>query len=166
MRLMNGVTAGATFSPCSTWRYSPTRDWFAGERALFIMLNPSTASHLEDDPTVQKCQRLAMRWGYGGITVANIFALRSTDPKALKPHRDPVGPENDATIRSLAADPTTDLVVVAWGNHGVLRNRGLIVLERLVETGVTPMRLGPPTKTGHPWHPLYRPDDIELEPAV
>ncbi len=166
MKLQEGVRADATFSPCNTYRYSLTRDWGEGDRVLWVMVNPSSASHLEDDPTVRRCQTFSRAWGYGGLTVANLFALRSTDPKALKRHRDPVGPDNDATIRSLATAGDTQLVIVAWGANGALHNRGLIVLERLVEWGVTPMRLGPPTKGGHPGHPLYVPADIALEPAT
>ena len=169
MNLLDGVVADATFSPCGTYRYTLTRGWGTADgrwRVLWIMLNPSTASHLEDDRTIRKCQKFARAWGCNGITVANLFALRARNPKELYRHRDPVGPDNDEAIRKVATAPGTRLVVVAWGQHGAFRNRGLIVLERLVEWGVQPMRLGAVTKGGHPWHPLYRPDDTVLEPAV
>lgn len=176
MMLLDGVKAGATLSPCGTYRYALTRDWYPKmpqhedgptmRHVLWIMLNPSMADANDDDRTIRKCQKLSKAWGYNGITVANLFALRSTDPKALYRHPDPVGPANDEVIEAFATALGTGLVVVAWGQHGAYRNRGLIVLERLVAAGVQPMRLGPATKGGHPWHPLYRADDTELEPAT
>src|SRR5690606_18576726 len=97
---MNGT---ARFSPCGQYRYLLTRPipapfWKpdAGE-AVFVMLNPSTADASEDDPTIRRCIGFAKEWGCTGLTVANLYALRSTDPKGLWKHRDPVGPENDAT---------------------------------------------------------------------
>jgi hypothetical protein len=33
-----------------------------GKRALFIMLNPSTATEVQNDPTVERCERGRARW--------------------------------------------------------------------------------------------------------
>lgn len=44
----------------------------------------------------------AARWGYGDIIAGKLFGLRSTDPKGLVGHRDPVGPENDGHLQQLA----------------------------------------------------------------
>lgn len=93
----------------------------------------------------------------------NLRLARYASCGAARP--DPVGPANDEVIECVVTDKRTGLVVVAWGQHGAYRNRGLIVLDRLRELGLAPMRLGSPTKGGHPWHPLYRKDDIELEAA-
>ena len=86
---------GATFSPCRTWRYSLWRIWQPGKPyVVFIGLNPSTATEVEDDPTIRRCIRYAQDWDYGGLYMLNVFALRSTDPKALYRHSDPKGPDN------------------------------------------------------------------------
>ena len=98
-------SSGATFSPCRRYRYTLWRQWDERPPATFIMLNPSTADETANDPTVERCQRRAQAMGYGGVRVANIFALRSTDPRALYTAEDPVGPENDHALLTLARQP-------------------------------------------------------------
>lgn len=151
--------ATATFSPCRTYRYALTRRWHPDwPLAAFVMCNPSTADAFRVDPTVQRCIGRARAWGAGGLLVLNIFALRSTDPKALYDHADPVGPDNDRVIAehlSLAADPLGP-VVVAWGTHGALHDRGHRVDALLRARGVRPVCLGT-TRQGFPRHPLYVP---------
>ena len=65
----------AEYSDCEAYSYTLTRVWDeAGQRALFIMLNPSTATELQNDPTVERCERRARALGYGAFRVLNIFA--------------------------------------------------------------------------------------------
>ncbi len=47
---------------------------------VWVMLNPSTADHVHDDPTIRRCMGFARAWGYGGIAVVNLYAWRATDP--------------------------------------------------------------------------------------
>mgnify|MGYP006173989833 CR=1 FL=1 len=57
----------AVYSPCESYRYLLTRIWdVAGEKALFVMLNPSTATEVQNDPTVERCERRARRAAGGG----------------------------------------------------------------------------------------------------
>lgn len=146
--------AGATFSPCRRYRYRLWRFWSDAPPIAFVMLNPSTADEIANDPTVERCERRARAGGYGGVAVVNLFALRSTDPKALYDEADPVGPNNDAAILDVARH--AGLVVCAWGRHGRLRDRGPKVLLMLWEAGVTThcLKRG---KDGQPSHPLYLP---------
>ena len=50
----------------------------------------------------------------------NLFALRATDPRELKVHEDPVGPENMDYIHDMCRSCQTSgsLIVACWGNHG------------------------------------------------
>ena len=51
-----GTRSHAVYSDWETYRYALTREWDAGGRKLmFVMLNPSTASELKNDPTVERC---------------------------------------------------------------------------------------------------------------
>ncbi|MCL4413193.1 MAG: DUF1643 domain-containing protein [Actinobacteria bacterium] len=143
----------ATFSTDQQYRYRLSRIFAdSGQRVCFVMLNPSTADAATTDPTVERCLRFARLWGAGEVEVVNLFALRSTDPRALYNHADPVGPGNDDAIAAAAACATT--VVAAWGVHGALHGRGEAVSATLQRAGVRLVALGQ-TKDGHPRHPLY-----------
>ena len=140
----------AFLSPCGLYRYSLMRTLFTGRgRVLFIMLNPSTADAEVDDPTIRRCIGFAREWGFQELEVANLFALRATDPKELRKASDPVGPENDRHLMMMSS--CADAVIAAWGAHGAYRNRSRQVLG-LLEGTVECLGL---TKQGHPKHPLY-----------
>ncbi|MBY0439350.1 MAG: DUF1643 domain-containing protein [Burkholderiales bacterium] len=154
------MSAGAAFSRDRQYRYRLWRHWdLSRPPLLMIMLNPSTADEERNDPTVERCERRARANGFGGLLVANIFALRSTDPKALYVHPSPVGRQNDAAILAMARE--AGRVVCAWGVHGALHDRGLRVASRLRQAGLTLGVLGL-TRDGHPRHPLYMASATEV----
>ncbi len=143
----------AVYSDCERYRYRLTRVWEpAGRRALFIMLNPSTATETQNDPTVERCERRARALGFGAFRVCNIFAFRATDPKVMRAQADPVGPENDAAISDSLS--WADQIICAWGAHGAHLGRGQIVADLLRESGLPLYHLGL-TLAGAPKHPLY-----------
>lgn len=143
----------AVYSPCSAYRYALTRVWDnAGRKVLFVMLNPSTATEVQNDPTVERCERRARALGFGGFRVVNIFAYRATDPKVMRAQADPVGPQNDAAILEGAA--WADVVVCAWGGHGAHLGRGAQVAALLRGAARPLLHLGL-TQDGQPKHPLY-----------
>lgn len=143
----------AIYSDCERYRYMLTRTWDpAGERALFVMLNPSTATEMQNDPTVERCERRARTLGFGAFRVCNIFAWRDTDPARMRRATDPVGPANDDAIADSC--PWADRIVCGWGAHGAHLDRGAEV-ERLMRTTGLPLYHLGLTKAGHPRHPLY-----------
>jgi hypothetical protein len=142
----------AVYSDCERWRYTLTRRWADGPHANFVMLNPSTATELQNDPTVERCERRARALGFGTFTVTNIFAWRDTDPRALYRATDPIGEANDQAI--LEAARTADQVICAWGTHGAHMGRGAAVQTLLRGLGKPLHTLGI-TQAGHPKHPLY-----------
>jgi len=143
----------AVYSDCERYRYSLTRVWDTGGRkALFVMLNPSTATEVQNDPTVERCERRARALGFGGFCVTNIFAWRDTDPRRMRAVADPVGPANDAAI--LEGTRWAGQIIAAWGAHGDHMKRGAAVETLLRATSQPLFHLGL-TKAGHPKHPLY-----------
>ena len=143
----------AVYSDCERYRYLLTRTWDpTGRKALFIMLNPSTATEVQNDPTVERCERRARTLGFGGFRVTNIFAWRATDPRDMRAAGDPIGPENDAAI--LQSCPWADQVICAWGTHGAHLDRGAAVEALLRATKLPLFHLGL-SKAGYPKHPLY-----------
>ncbi|MDW4498380.1 DUF1643 domain-containing protein [Sulfitobacter sp. D35] len=155
----DGVASSATYSDCGSYRYDLTRVWAdGGTRVGFVMLNPSTATEAQNDPTIERCQRRAVRMGFGAFRACNLFAWRATDPADLRRAQAPVGPGNDAAI--LACADWADLLIVAWGVHGAHRARGAEVAARLGAAGYAMHHLGL-TRKGHPRHPLYLRYDLE-----
>jgi len=119
---------------------------------MFVMLNPSKATEVQNDPTVERCERRARALGFGAFQVTNIFAWRDTDPFQMRKAKDPIGPGNDAAI--LAGVAWADQVIAAWGTHGAHMNRGPQMTTLLQGTGKPLYTLGL-SKHGHPKHPLY-----------
>jgi hypothetical protein len=156
----------ADFSPCRRYRCTLHREW--NNRlppCVFIMLNPSTADDQQDDHTIRRCIGFAQRWGMGSLVVCNLFALRSTDPRALYQTPDPVGVDNDWHIMAEAwgAARAGGTVVFAWGTHGALMDRGERVATMLSGLPVPPVALAF-SKDGFPRHPLYVRGDVTPVP--
>lgn len=151
--LKGDAASTALYSPCQNYRYTLTRVWNPdGPKALFVMLNPSTATEVQNDPTVERCERRARALGFGAFRVCNIFAYRATDPRVMRAQADPVGPGNDAAIAESAL--WADRIVCAWGTHGAHLGRGPAVEALLRATERRVYHLGL-SKAGHPKHPLY-----------
>jgi hypothetical protein len=143
----------AEYSDCERYRYTLTRVWDPkGARAMFVMLNPSTATEVQNDPTVERCERRARALGFGAFRVLNIFAWRATDPRDMRAAADPVGPDNDRAI--VESVFWADRIVCAWGTHGAHLGRGPQVERLLRAAGAELHHLGL-SKEGHPKHPLY-----------
>ncbi len=90
----------------------------------------------------------AKSWGYGGYYMANLFALRATDPKAMLSHPEPVGQDNDEWLIKLASDAS--IVIAAWGTPGGHVGRDKAVMDILGTVHCLEV-----TKHGFPKHSLY-----------
>jgi hypothetical protein len=122
-----GILGGIT----KEYRYRLGRTWELGPCVMFVMMNPSTADPLADNPTVAKCRRFATKWGYGSMYVGNTFAYRAADQARLAEVNDPIGPENDNHLLAMARE--SELVVFAYGQpkHRRLKDRGIAVARLL-----------------------------------
>lgn len=164
----NRISRSAEISECGRYRWWLRRSWQlpwnpreAGPpkskgTCCFVMLNPSTADALQDDPTIRRCIAFARGWGYDTLSVRNLFPWRATDPKELLngwENIDMTGGSRGAS--ELLAACTANLTIVAWG-AGVPRRRDRDVLLMFGDQfpGVKLYCLGT-TKHGHPRHPLY-----------
>lgn len=144
----------AQISQDRKYRYVLTRQWLCNPIwCAFVMLNPSTADHEIDDNTIRKCMGFADSWGFGAITVVNVFAYRATDPRTLLKVEAPVGPDNAEHIqRVIETHPT---IIAAWGASFPKP------LYPAVEATTVRLRSRPNvhilglTRDGHPRHPLY-----------
>ena len=141
-----------------TYRYFLGRnvaDGGVNPRTLgWVMLNPSTADELTDDPTIRRVIRFTRDAGYSDLLVCNLFAMRATRPVHLLEAQDPVGQSNWLALRSLMAG--CDSVVCAWGAWPEGRDVptiGLVQRYAAIQ-GVNLLSLGV-TKGGSPRHPLY-----------
>ena len=105
----------ARISKSRRYRYTLTREFDGDSTCLFIMLNPSSADAVQDDPTIRRCIGFAKREGFGRLEVVNLYAFRSKSPSALFADLDPVGPDNTGEIRKALG--RADVVIVAWGNN-------------------------------------------------
>lgn len=154
---------GATFSPCRTYRYTLERRWSSGPRqCAFIGFNPSTADEVTDDPTVKRCIRFAMDWGFDAMVMLNLFAFRSTDPKAIGRTTDPVGVMNDFRIHGVVAESSR--IVLAWGAiaKGYESRIETVSHHLRVRAPKRCVTLGKLSNEGFPRHPLYMKKTVDL----
>lgn len=157
------MNAATCFSRCRKYRYRLTRG--VGYLMPVVMLNPSTADAVVDDPTIRRLLGFAARGlraypsqapvRYDGIDVVNLYGLRATNPKDMLAAADPYGPDNDAHLAAFCQWYRNQPIIVAWGTHARREavDRFLAIARehsaagRLVCFGYT--------QAGHPRHPLY-----------
>lgn len=146
------MRASATFTEDGLYRQTLWRIWNEALASVVICgVNPSTATHEKNDPTITRCIGFAMDWGFGSLCMVNAFDLRETDPLVMKKHPNPNSDANDDALKVISQD--AGMVIAAWGVHGTHRGRNLelfpIFRGKLFHLGLT--------KDGHPKHPLYLP---------
>jgi hypothetical protein len=152
---LGGMLSVALFSADERYRYALVREWNAAlDKLVVIGLNPSTADEVVNDPTVTRCVKRANSLMCGGLVMLNLFAWRATDPMGMRAQVDPIGSMNDAVLLAMAVK--RPVVLAAWGNNGILRNRAQFVTDLLISAGVTLHSLAV-TELGQPQHPLYIP---------
>jgi len=145
----------AKISKCGNYRYALKRIWDDSlPLVMFVCLNPSIADSKIDDPTLRSCISFAKRWGYGGVVMGNLFALRSTLPEELRKTHDPVGPNNNVWLRRLKAG--SKIVIAAWGDKGIYNQRDREVCNLFPQLHYLKL-----SKQGNPCHPLYLSRDLK-----
>lgn len=128
---------------------------------MFIGLNPSTADESHDDPTIRRCIDFAMRWGRGGIVMANAFAFRSTNPEPMiAMGLEAVGEENNIKYLERLASECAARPIACWGTKAKRVRwgfKGNLNREHELKIMMGPLDCLRITKEGCPEHPLYLP---------
>jgi hypothetical protein len=173
----------ARFSTCQRYRWELTRN-LVGLRAngdlpisvsssrshtrplVSIGLNPSTATAIDDDPTIFKEIKFALRWGLSSYVKTNAYGWRETKPKimfvAKKLGEDIVGAGNDDAIRTAIAfaQANDGIVFGAWGaNIEMDRQAALAKIFDEMKAEVWCIKQN---DDGSAKHPLYCRDDSKL----
>ncbi|ABG30343.1 DUF1643 domain-containing protein [Roseobacter denitrificans] len=164
LRLGDGVTGGAIFSPCGRYRHVLTRDWTRQgdppRTIMFVGQNPSVASAEVSDPTCNKEVRFARRWGFTRYVKTNILDWRATNPKDV-PHDPALACSADNLPNMMEEAAQVDEVLMAYGK---LHKRYVDVVMRTVSalrgTG-KPLNCLKLNKDGSAQHPLYIRDDTQ-----
>ena len=157
MKERKWLSAKAVISECTRYRYSLSRFFTTGKKTMvFVMLNPSTADGLKDDPTIRRCMYFAKRESCDILEVVNLYGYRAPNPEKLWYVGDPWGPENNEHIAT--ALNKADVIVCAWGNNA--RNEAVGQFLDVYES-LNLKCLGM-TKRGAPKHPLYIKSDQKL----
>jgi hypothetical protein len=148
-------TGSAIFDATGAYRYSLKRAWSDDyPQVTFIMLNPSRADEVRNDPTISRCLGFASAWGFGSLEVVNLFAYCTSSPAELRRASDPIGEENDQYLMQATTNAHT--TVLAWGTYGTMFSRNRQVLDLLLsQTQMGGLYCLGLTKDGHPRHPLY-----------
>lgn len=155
----------AIFSPDDKYRYAlgvswapHLFEWADGLLPMFdvVCMNPSTATHEKNDPTLLRLIHFAKMAGCGRMLLRNLAAYRSAYPVDLGKVEDPVGPRND-DILCLPMGNTVR--VAAWGNfHSFKVHRRLLRSVSIVRAHFRDLHTFGFTKAGEPKHPLYLPN--------
>lgn len=153
----------AVLSEDQRFRYQLRREWADGNLVGWIMLNPSTADHEIDDPTIRRCISFSRREGFGGMLVGNIYPLRTPYPKVLLESKWFVDSEFKRTMMDINLDHLRDMDIqvdrwVLGCGAQALRSD----LELVCQATQKPKYLLGRTKQGLPRHPLYLRKDAQM----
>lgn len=160
--------SGAQLSRDLRYRHVLWREWdkqppYTQGYCTFVMLNPSTADGLVDDPTIRRCMRFVDRLGHNRLEVVNLFDYRTRSPAVLKSldHEDnPCSSVNQTFIQRSVEHAGT--VICAWGAHGCYLGQDQTVIGWLRDATDRELQCFGLTGAGMPKHPLYLKADTPL----
>ena len=146
------------------WRTTGAVHYPADDRLVaFIMLNPSDANAISDDPTVRRCRGFARDWGYTQLFIGNLYSIKGSDPKAIDFREQPdlfSDRINEAVLDDLIG--SVDRVVAAWGSHSHIGRQQDRFRDLARNARCNLYHLGL-NVDGSPKHPLYLAKDTKLE---
>ncbi len=125
---------------------------------IVVGLNPSTADDTKPDRTIQKVRGFAMRNGFDGFIMLNLYPQRATHPEELAAEMDDsLMCENMIHIESILHDIPEPVLLASWGVTILQRPYFKTCIEQIHELARNRdaqwMKIGDLTKYGHPRHP-------------
>lgn len=133
-------------------------------QVMFIGVNPSTATHTEDDQTTTKLIEFAKRWGYGRYVLFNVYPYRAAHIQDLAIYQNEQASRNRALIaKSLNRSM---LVVPMWGRLSKIPGHlthEIPRIENLISSSGIECRCFGTNKDGTPKHPLMLPYNTQME---
>lgn len=149
----DGIEYGCVLSSCETFRYVLWRIWDDSKPLwMFVLLNPSKATHEEDDPTITRQMKRARDGGAGGIVVVNTGAIRETNSDLATSATDPIGPHNIFWIKEMI--PKCEKHIAGWGPKAS-KFKGDRIVKAIFREANVPLYALTINKDGSPKHPLY-----------
>ncbi len=130
-----------------------------GKNMLFVFgVNPSTATDIDPDPTMNKVIGFVNKNGFDGFAMMNLYPLRSTDPKALPKIGDyDLHRKNLQNIKKIVGNKQNPIVLLAFGNTinvaPYLKDYLKDIIDLLQPLKPKWKQIGEPTKMGNPRHP-------------
>ena len=145
------------------------------KEVIFVGLNPSLTDETFLDNTTKKIIKISNKNKYGIIKIINLFGLRSSSPKLLLDHPDPIGYCNNLitslTLKYWSEQKNCD-IWLGWGNQGDLYDRDLyfyklfkkyLYIKRQNFLKTKNPFIIKKTMKGFPIHPLYCQDSSFLK---
>lgn len=116
--IKNGTTEKRIYLGNTTERYLLGEK--VGENPLICFgINPSTASDIDDDPTICKIRKISEENGCDGWIMLNIYPQRATNPKELHKEDEFVyqlADQNNEVISKVLEMFPEALILAAWGD--------------------------------------------------
>lgn len=133
--------------------------WSPGHPPLIALcMNPSRASDLVSDKTINRLIKASIDNGYGGWVMLNLYPERATDPKCLNDYDASLSRDNCAEIEAVIAKYQVTEILGAWGGglKPTIRAAKRDVLARLTALDVQVFTWDTLTDDGNPRHPTPR----------
>jgi len=155
------ILSSATFSEDMSHRYTLYRYWDDRPKILFVMLNPSTASHNINDATIRRLISFSKYWKAGGFYVGNLWTFRTPNPKELfsqyaQSETVEIVEQNLFYLKEMAKDSAC--VVYAWGKDGAQFKKDKWLKSNFPDGFHIKLN-----SDGSPAHPLYLPGTLPLQ---
>lgn len=154
MKETGNPESGAVFSTCEKYRYKLWRKWGRGPTLFFILMNPSTADEIKNDPTIERQCRRAKMLGFGGLVILNCGAIRETDSRKAWADPEPIGPANLETIQKEIEGNPSGMFIAGWGAPARRVGADRPIIDLFERVGFPLYCLGV-NSDGSPKHPLY-----------